>query len=237
MPINQNYFLVLDFEAGNTRRDEHAPVSLSSLVIDPRSMEVIPDSEFDRLMAPLNESLLEDATLAYSGITREQLKTAQPQKQVWADFCQYVQQFRCGKDRWDAPILLGHNIIGYDSKLLAALAGRYEGEPEPIRTLDVLHAMARKWNTADANGEFKHVHKIQMIDTMHFFFLMFENLKYPEKLNLEALREFFGFSEEEKAQAHSSIHDCRALAKMFTKMMKWLRGCTGKTKFRGAFSQ
>lgn len=212
MPINKNYICVYDFETSSADPLTTQPLEIGAIMLDPRTLEVVKDSQFHSLFRPTNMSEVQDGALKVNGLTREQIAAAPEQKLVFENFAQYVKKFG-GGSQWNSPIRAGHNILGFDNVIMDRLCLLY--------------------GKCDKNGRQSLFHPTQNLDTLHICFMWFENLPEPNKLGMDCLRPFFGLSDE---GAHSATADVENTAKILVKFMEFHRRLSPKTKFKNAFS-
>ena len=72
-----------------------------------------------------------------------------------------------------------------------------------------------------------------MMDNM---FMWFEDHTDVQKLNLDYLRGYLGFSEKSKANAHDALSDVLDTGNLFTRFLKFHRRHSSKTKFEKSFA-
>ena len=92
MPIHNSIYLMYDTETGSRNPNTTQAIQLACIAIEPRSLEIIPNSEFESLIKPEFDEIkckelgidpLEDQALAVNGKTREELAKAPQLKVVW----------------------------------------------------------------------------------------------------------------------------------------------------------
>ncbi len=213
MPIYNNTLMCYDIESSSADPHTTQVLSLSAVMIDPRKLEIIPNSEFNSFVKPDDASKVEAGALKVNKLNLDDLMKAPSIENVWRDFVSYTQKYAKTKKAWDLVIPCGANIIGFDNIIMNRLKERFG-----TKTL---------------------FHPIHFIDTMNIFYLWFENNPEVEKLNMDYLRGYFGMSEESKASAHTSAGDVNDCAQLIIKELKLRRNLQEKynIKFKGAFAK
>lgn len=226
--INFNKLATYDFETDDSNPNTCNPVQLACIMVNPRTLEIIPNSEFQSYIRP---PVIDDDN--YFGDHQETIewharvnkcevkdiletwKDAPPEKDVFGDFQEYLLRYHTRtqrKSKFSAPIKAGQNIIKFDNIIMDRLAKRY--------------------GAIDKEGGSTLFHPRDQIDSLNLLFLFFENLPEPTKYNMDVLREFFGMSDK---GAHTAIQDVYDSAELIIRFMRLARKIAGKTKFKGAF--
>lgn len=149
--------------------------------------------------------------------TREQLEKAVGPKVAWQQFTNFVNKFNSKGSAYYAPIPVGYNINNYDS----IIVNRY----------------CKMFGPSDEKtGKQKLFNQVFKVDMMDNLFMWFEDHDTVQKLNMDYLRDFLGFSEEAKANAHNALSDVIDTANIFTRFLKFHRRHTSKTKFEKSFA-
>jgi DNA polymerase-3 subunit epsilon len=110
---------------------------------------------------------------------------------------------------WKQPIPAGHNIMQYDNLIIERYRQTYS------KTKKLWH------------------YKGEVIDTQRMCFLWFENLREPNSVSLDALREFFGISKE---GAHGAMKDTEDVVLILTRFLRLHRRVAAKKIFKNAFA-
>jgi DNA polymerase III epsilon subunit-like protein len=170
MPINNNNFVVFDFETGSTNvyQETCEPLELAAVIVSGRTLQVVEGSEFQSFIKPYDEKNLTSGALAVGGKTQEQIseyldniRKAPTRKEVFESFCSYLSRYRTGKNMWGNCIPVGHNIISFD--------------------LPLLNRLCIEFGKISTDGRQTILHPIHVSDTMNHCFHWFENMGVPEK--------------------------------------------------------
>lgn len=79
--------------------------------------------EFETLICPAPECVIEDDALAVSGLTRLQLSAAPAEVPAWSAFTKFLSQFINKRDKYDKAFMAGYNAY-FDDAFLRAFADR-----------------------------------------------------------------------------------------------------------------
>ena len=220
--MNFRKIVVYDFETDSVDPHTCEPVQIAAIVLDARTLEVIPGSEFNSMMRPSgitgkkyleNEKRLD--TIKWHANLKDctsediiaEWKKAPAQKLVWEKFSNHINKFNPKKQVYTAPISAGMNIREFDNIILNRLNEKYD-----IKTMF--------W-------------KRDKVDILDFCFAWFENLDNgPKRYNMDTLREYFGLSSE---NAHDALQDVKDSADIIKKFINLHRSVSKKVKFKGAF--
>lgn len=225
MPIVRNVYLVIDFETGSKNPHKTQPIELASVAVHPRTLEIIPNSEFCSLIKPVSDEKaielgldpIEDDALAVNQKTREELKKAPSIKSVWSQFCTYVNNYNTTGKMWDAPIMVGFNNNGFDDIILNRIATKAPWEFGPVY---------------EDRGTIGLFHPITNIDIMKMMYPWMESNSDIFSLSMDKLRDYFGMS---SAGAHEALQDVRDEAQIFIRLMKLTRKFSQKVTFKDSF--
>lgn len=209
MPINRNLIMHYDFETNNSNPYNCQPIEIAAVMIDPRNLEIIPNSMFYSLIKPVSDDICESMGLAKTSQealdvnkkTLKQLESAPELKSVWISFCEYVSGYNPSGKSWNGPILSGYNNQGFDDIILNRIAEQY-GQFDKERRICSLF------------------HPIHNIDLMRLLFPWFESNAELDKFKMDSLREFFGISME---NAHSADTDVLHQASILIQLLKLTR--------------
>lgn len=218
--INRNPIVVYDLETGSTNPNKTQIVEIAAVALNPRTLEIIPDSEFYSLVNIMDEEEahakgydeVQDKALEVNGKTREQLADAPGIKTVWTQFCGYLSNLKYKNDQWSNPIPAGYNILGFDNIILDRVAsnfGPYDND----------RLKAKIW------------HPIYAIDLMQALMFWFENTKEPSRMSLDAFRKYFGMSDE---GAHAADTDVKQTAEIVVRFLKLHRAMFPRINFQKA---
>lgn len=228
--INQHTIIILDFETDSTNPKTCNPVQLACLAINPRTLEIIPNSEFNSDIRPNeisdenyhinHKSTIDFHAKNYNTTAEEVLKkwnNAPTEKVVWENFIKYLDTYHITQDRrsiYTAPLICGYNILGFDWLIIERLCQKYgnltkDGRPNIFFLRD-------------------------KIDLMLYCFQWFESLDEPQSYSLDTLREFFGMS---KDNSHDALTDVRQTGELFVRFQRMIRKMAAKVKFKDSFKK
>lgn len=237
----KNFICVYDFETDGTNPNKCQPVQLASCMIHPRTLEIVPESEFMSFMRPENisdeyrlqcEDVLVWHTQNYNKNYHEfspaQQKeavdkvydtwvNAPDQKQVFTNFCEYLRKYNINqknKNKFGAPLRAGMNIKRFDNTIIDRLCTKYK--------------------KVSTDGEQLIFHPAYQVDILEFAFYWFENLQEPARYNMAELREFFGMSQD---GAHDALVDVHDEAKIIQKFLKLHRHLAPKINFKNSLAK
>lgn len=221
--MNRSYYLVYDFETGSKFPHTTQPTQIAAAVIDNKKLEVV--SRFDSYFQPLPEDIREKHSLDPIGeealektkIKMETLVAAPPPKVVWEQFSNWVNQYNFKKSKWDAPVRVGYNIVGFDDIIVNRLCGE---EPYKYGNYD------------DERRQTTLFHPIYHVDLLQTTFLWFENKIEPKSLSFDSLRQYFGMANE---AGHNAVYDVDQTGQLFIRYMKLIRKISPITKFKNSF--
>ncbi len=220
--INKNNICVFDFETSGLSPTSDEAVQLAALMIDPYTLEVIPGSEFQSLIKPINifAGSKEEINIKWnksSGAweknkkTQEELQDAPLPQHVWKAFASYVKKYNTAGYN-GKPIPAGHNIQGFD--------------------LYWVDELSRRHGTADKEGKQNIFNKRTVLDTLNLCFLWFENSVEPGDLQMDTLRKYFGINEI----GHDAWVDVKTTSEILIRFMKLHRHFSNKVKFKNSFA-
>lgn len=209
--INQSTLIMMDFETGSRFPASTQPIQLAAVAINPRTLEIIPGSEFESLICPIEDKevlekykldAIEDEALKVNGKNIEELRKAPNLANVWRQFTQYVNNFNYKGGRWDAPICCGFNNNKFDDVITSRICG---SEPWKFGPWD------------DARQEPKLFHPFINIDLSKIAFSWLENNPDIRFLSMDALLDYFGM---DKTGAHDALVDVKNQAQILIKFLK-----------------
>lgn len=212
--LNRNDIICYDFETGSANPYTCEPLQLAAVILDARTLEIKPDSEFATYIKPTSWDNVEDGALAVNKIKREVVeKDGISQKEAWETFTRYVNKYNKSKTPFGAPISAGHNIKNFDRH--------------------ITDRMCRLYGPVDKKDSPIIFHRRDMIDLMDISFLWFENTGEPENYKLDTIRGYLGVSKE---NAHNAVTDVQHTAMIIARFLKFHRTISSKTIFKGCFA-
>lgn len=194
------------------------PLEIAAVCIDPRKLEVIPNSTFHSKIKPLSDEMaiaaeldiVEKTALAVNHITLEELQECPNEGDVWSSFCDYIYQWNPKKSDWDAPLGAGFNINNFDMKIVNRLCEWYG-----------------PWNKK--KGQQKLFNPIQTVDLRDIMWLINENNPEIEGNSMDAIRDYLDMP---KGLAHTALGDVTQGAELLCRCMKLIRYWSSRTNFK-----
>ena len=226
--LNQNPICVFDFETDSPNPFECNPTQLSAVIIEPRKLEIIKDSEFDSFICPPtleDDNYFEEhkKTIAWHAgnmnNTPEQVvnlwRNAPTEKDVFHTFLTYLSKYHkvtSRQSKFSAPIPCGHNINRFD--------------------MVIFRRLAQKYHEVDKQNDLKFFHPRDIIDTMSYLWGWMENRQEPNSLAMDVLCPYLGLSTK---GAHNSLVDVKNSAQIFIRFLTYQRNLSKGAKFKNAF--
>ena len=220
---------VFDLETDGISPDKCSPVQIAAVMVDPKKLEIIPDSEFNINLKP--EALQEKADYDYSdsdvldfhakvrGSSKEdilkQWKEYQKQEQGWKLFVSYLELYHTRSEKkscFSAPIAAGYNINRFD--------------------LRITERLSIKYNNLNKEGKSSLFYPRDVIDLMNMMFYWFEGTNELKNYTLDHVREYLGIS---TAGSHDALKDVKDTADILIRFMRLHRNLANKVKFKGSF--
>jgi DNA polymerase III epsilon subunit-like protein len=220
---------VFDLETDGSNPDKCSPVQIAAIMIDPISLNIVPDSDFNINLKP--EVLENNPDYAYedsdvldfhakvratsSDKILASWKEYQPQAHGWGLFVKYLEQYHVRhkkKTCFSAPIAAGYNINRFD--------------------LRIVERLSTKYNNLNKEGRSDLFYPRDVLDVMNIIFYWFENTQELKNYTLDHLREYLGISGD---NAHDALKDVYDTANILIRFLRLHRKLTTKIKFRSAF--
>jgi DNA polymerase III epsilon subunit-like protein len=197
--INQNYYLVFDFETTGLQVPHyHEACQLAGKVYHPRTLEPVPPEqggEFCSMMRALHPDRIDAGALAKNRKTVTEIMSAPEPAVVWRNFVEWVARFNPKKNWTTAPIACGKNIRKFDLPIVHWLNKEYC--PKKEKTL-----------------LFSHQRDIELEDLL---WPWVENDGEVERLSMDWLRDYFGMSKE---NSHDALTDTRQTGELIIRLLK-----------------
>jgi len=233
-----NKICVFDFETDGSDPKVCSPVQLSAVMIDPKRLEIIPDSEFNVFLKPerienakanLDISIYGDSDILewhgkVKGISKEEVFDKwinyPDQKHGWQQFLNYLDNYHVvannkkQKSQFTAPKASGYNIIRFDMRIIQRLSERY-GDLNKENNTNIFHPR-------------------DQIDIMNVVWLWLEDVTEIKSLSLDNLRNYFGI---DSTNAHDAMKDVTDCADILIRFLRLHRKLSKKIQFKGAFKQ
>lgn len=216
--INTKVILFYDFETGSVDKKTTQPLELAAVAICPRKLEIIPNSLFHSRIKPLSDedavkaglTPVQKGALDKNKLNLEELQNWPSEKIVWGNFCEYTYQWNPKKDSWNALLSAGFNNKGFDNEIINRLAEWYG-----------------PWDKK--KNQQKIFNPIQTIDLKDICWLVNENNPEIDFNSMDAVRDWLGI---DKTNAHTATQDVLDGAMVLTRMMRFIRHWSSKTKFK-----
>jgi DNA polymerase III epsilon subunit-like protein len=226
--INYNKICVFDFETDGSDPKSCSPVQIAAIMVDPISLSIIPDSEFNIFFKP--EVLENDDNYKYTtdildfhakvkgcssdDVLKSWYKYPQ-QNQSWNMFTNYLDKYHSRtskKSQFSAPIAAGYNIHRFDLKIIERLS--------------------QKYNNVNKEKNSDLFFPRDTLDVMNLVFYWFERNNELKSYSMDSLRDYFGIS---KDGAHDALKDVKDCAQILIRFMKLHRSLADKIKFKNSF--
>lgn len=215
--INTRTIIFFDMETGSKNAATTQPLEIAALAINPRKLEIIPNSLFHSYIKPWDEKTrkkkgldeIQDEALAVNKITPEMWKNSPTEDIVWANFVAWTHQWNLKKSSWEAPIASHFNGINFDMKIVDRLCTMYD-----------------PWDKKKQQQ--KVFNPIIQIDLSHITFMLNENNPEVDGNSMAAVRKWLNLSD---AAAHSATGDVEQGADILCRCLRLLRSWSSKTQF------
>lgn len=215
--INKNTYIVYDYETTSANPYTTQPIELAAVAVDPRNLEIIPNSEFYSLIRPIEDKEeqikmglgpIEQGALDVNKKTLEELRTAPSVKSVWESFKQYCMNYNITGKKWDAPILCGYNNTKFDDIITDRIAGK---EPWGYGPFDKDRQQCTLF------------HPIHNVDIMKYVFGWFESDYELKSFSMDNLRVRLNMSSEGAHHAMKDVKDTAQLLIGFLKLQRKMK--------------
>ena len=227
---NLQKICVFDLETDGSNPDICSPVQIAALMVDPVSLEIIKDSEFNITLKPdaletkpdydYNDSDVLDFHAKVKSCAKEEVlnswKSYQKQEHGWKMFVSYLEMYhtRSGskKSCFSAPVAAGYNIHRFD--------------------LRVVDRLSQKYNNLNKEGKTSLFYPRDTLDLMNIIFYWFEGNNELKNYTLDHLRDYLGI---DKTGAHDALKDVKDTANILIRFLRLHRNMANKIKFKGSF--
>ena len=180
------------------------------------NIEVRPEFDDEKAIAAGFDPVEQEA-LDITRKTREQLEKAIGPKEAWSQFANFVSKFNAKGTPYYAPIPVGYNINNFDLPIVNRYCNMYGPKD-------------------DKSGRQKLFNQIFKVDMMDNMFMWFEDHSDVQKLNMDYLRDYLGFPQASKDNAHDALFDVIDTANLFTRFLKYHRRHSSAAKFEKSFA-
>lgn len=228
---NLQKICVFDMETDGSDPEVCSPVQIAAIMVDPISLEIISNSEFNINLKP--EKLSNDKDYTYSdsdvldfhskvrGCSKEDILKDwhgySDQKTGWDRFISYLDLYHTRtkgkKSCFSAPIAAGYNINRFDMR--------------------IINRLSKKYDNTNKEGNSSLFYPRDVIDIMNVIFYWFEGNNELKNYTLDNLRDYLGIS---KAGAHDALKDVKDTAEIMVRFLKLHRNLGKKVKFKGSFA-
>jgi len=234
VPLNKNYYICYDFETDglpdSNGFDNVNAIQLSSTIIDPLTLDIVPDSEFNCYIKPdeadsdgyyeRHKSTIDWHCRNKEINIDEMLKIVNegvPEKIAWSNFVEYLSKYHAKgkrKDKWTAPIPTGENNIAFDN--------------------EIIKKYCKKYGNLDARGDVKIMCMNKTIDMKQIYLLFFQHLDNPpNSLSADNVYDWLGI---DTSARHDSLVDIRQLSQVFIRFAKYFSKVASGSNFQGSFT-
>ncbi len=209
----RNNIVCFDFETSSADYLTTQILSIGAVAMNPRTYEIIEQSEFYSLVKPDDPDAVEQGALDVNKLTMEEIMNAPPADVIWNKFANYLSRYRTQGNSWGNPIPAGYNIVGFDIPIAERYAARFgqmsagkQNIFHPRDRLDVIHDCLRwTFSTGVINS-----------------------------LKLDDIRDYLGMSKE---GAHNSLCDAQDTAAILQRFMGVYKNLGPKLKLKNAFQK
>lgn len=214
MPINENYFVCFDFETGDRDPRDAEILQIAAVAINPRTLSIVPGSEFNSYIKPVDASRCKAEAMEVNKIRLEDLADAPELENVYTDFVNYCAEYNPKKSSYKAPIACGYNINNFDTIIIDRLAKQFP--------------KTKSWD--EGRQKNKLFNMVYTYDVLQIAWSFFENSdidRGPENLKLTSLLKWAGIPTD---GAHNAIVDTQRTALLVNKFLKMQRHVSSRIK-------
>lgn len=212
MPINSATLICYDYETSSVNPETTQALSLGAVAINPRTLEIKPNSDFYSLIRPEKPEEVEAGALAVNKLSMDDLMKAPSIDVVWTDYVKYVEQFNWKKTSWTAPIQTGYNLRAFDAIITRRLCERFGQFKDGKQTL------------------FSNFASFDLLDDI---WRWFDDSNEIKNRKLDTVREYLGI---DASQAHNALIDCKQTAEILCRFLKLYRTLFKKVKLKDSFA-
>ena len=223
--MNYRDIIVFDFETGSRNPAKTQPTQIAAIALHGRKLTLQPGGVFNSEIRPiLNDEKaiemgldpVEDEALDITRKTRKELAKAPHLKTVWKKFGEFVNKFNFKKTPYYAPIPAGYNILGFD--------------------MPIVQRICEEHGPTDKQGRQCMFNRIHKVDVMDMVWQWMENNPDVKSLSMDSMREYMGFPESSKEDAHDALQDVKDTANIMIRFFTFYRSLATKVKFEKAFA-
>lgn len=205
--------VVFDFETDSPDPHSCNPVQLAAMVINGRTLEIVPNETFCSDMKPEGIDDLEQYTSDKKRMSTvrwhadilncttddvlQRWQDAPAQRHVWSQFSSFVNRFNSKGTRWSAPIAGGMNIKNFDLIITDRLNEKYG-----IKTM------------------FWPRDKVDLLEC--FFYWLTDKEGAPSQHKMDVMRPYFGLTSDGAHDALKDVKDCVLLIQKFLRLHRTL---------------
>lgn len=205
------HIIVYDFETvGKTESQakngwEAIPVSLAAKAYHGDTLEPFENGEFYSLMMPdISLDEVADSCYSFLKMSKSDFNGVPSQKACWKEFQEFVMKYNPEGNKWAAPMSVGQNIKGFDSKI--------------VKRLNKLH-LPNKGPKSIVFSDF------WTLDLLDIIWLWFHEIHKTEELpdfKLETLLRFCRIPFD-PAKLHNAQYDVAKTGELIMKFLNWHR--------------
>jgi DNA polymerase III epsilon subunit-like protein len=211
--MNKQNIIVFDFETGGLDPMVNPPIQIAGMVINPRTLEPLPNSTYSKMMRPSEEDYknVTDDALRINKKTREQILAAPPEELVWKEFATFCQKYKVGPR---PAIPCGKNIRTFDMAYVRRLCKKYGFWDKKRQTQNIFDERVQ-------------------LDLDDYLFSWFESNDELENFRMDTVRPYFGITNE---GGHDALQDVRDTWALMSKFLKLHRTLSKRISFKGALA-
>lgn len=222
--MNNLNIVVFDFETAGTivRKNggldasQLIPIQIACVVLDARKLNIIPGSEFQSMMRPPEDCVLNPQALSVNKKTEKEIREAPADWQtVWTAFCNHVKRFNPNNNSaFTAPIPAGKNIRNFD--------------------LPIANWLCEKYGFVDKNNNPNIFNSRISLDIEDNLFSWFWHNSELSDYKMDTVREYFGLSSE---NAHDAAEDVRQTAIVLKQFLLLHKSLFKKVGFKNSLKE
>lgn len=195
MPIRSNNLCVVDFETTGVDPNTCYPVEIAAKIYNERSLEPIPEAEFNQLCRPPKTHTWDVMkTQEITGIKPEEVENASPINVIYPKFVDWLLKYNAEGNLWTALVFCGQNVSLYDMII-------------HNRMMDEFCPKISK----------EKVFRNRYVDLMDIMYLWGSNSKELKGYSLSELRRFMGLPLDKQ---HRALVDVSHTGLIITRFLK-----------------
>ena len=246
---------MFDLETTGLSWQNDEAIQIACIVLDARSLEIIPGSEFESLVRPVGimnftesdkrrlmlSNKIPEAEQEAVVFTEEEMQEVINEK--WMRAAPALNVNKKKREVLEQAALPQHvwknftdHVAKYNHNKKNSAWDRPIAAGHNIQGFDMLfiEEACKKYGPVGKDGRQAIFNQRTILDTLNLTFMWFENTSEPQKLSLDVLRDYFGISLD---GGHDALVDVKTTADILVRFLKMHRRYAAKQKFKGAFRQ